>query len=258
MAPVRRLEGFRVLVTRPRERSRELCFLLEDEGAQVLSVPFLELSPPDDPRPLEAAAEQIHRYAWVLFASPSAAQALVEAVREAGTLERLAKVKVGVVGPATARAAAALGLEVSLVAAVGTGLGLFEAMQGALRPEDEVLLPVAQEGRRELCDELEAAGVRVARVVAYKSSGKSIDEATRSELARFDPNLVIFGSPRTAEAFLEATGEAGKSLLARTRVVAIGPTTAAALTALGLSPAAVAERPTPPSLVEAAVGAIRG
>ena len=57
----RRLEGIRVLVTRPRERSEELCFLLEDEGAQVLHVPLLELRPPEDPRPLVAAAEEGRR-----------------------------------------------------------------------------------------------------------------------------------------------------------------------------------------------------
>ena len=38
-----RLAGMRVLVPRPRERAEQLCFLLEDEGAEVLAVPLLEL-----------------------------------------------------------------------------------------------------------------------------------------------------------------------------------------------------------------------
>src|SRR5688572_513479 len=104
-----RLSGIRVLVTRPRERAQELCFLLEDEGAEVVSLPLLELLPPDEPRPLSSAAEQIHRYAWVLLASPSAAQALFEAARVAGTLDRLGKVNAAVVGPSTARSAKLLG-----------------------------------------------------------------------------------------------------------------------------------------------------
>jgi uroporphyrinogen-III synthase len=254
----RRLDGVRVLVTRPRERARELCFLLEDCGAQVMSLPLLELVPPDDVRPLRAAAEQLQRYRWVLLTSPSAAQAIVEAAREAGTRDRLAQVKVAVVGQGTAKAAAALGLEVSLVSPVGTGSGLFEAMQGSLGPDDEVLLPVAQEGRRELFDALEAAGVRVTRVAAYRSAGKPVDEPARRELAAFAPQVVIFASPRTAEAYLEATGDEGRALLARARLVAIGPTTAAALVALGLPAPIVAESPTPPALVDAAIGAVRG
>src|SRR5437762_3139649 len=94
-APVeRRLEGKRVLVTRPKERVAELCFLLDDEGAQVLSLPLLELRPPEDPRPLAAAAESIQRYRWVVFASPSAVDALMDALREAGTVERMGRVLV--------------------------------------------------------------------------------------------------------------------------------------------------------------------
>src|SRR5262249_42353197 len=64
-----RLAGVRVLVPRPRERSEQICFLLEDEGADVLAVPLLELEPPTDPRPLRAAAELLRRFGWVAFAS---------------------------------------------------------------------------------------------------------------------------------------------------------------------------------------------
>ena len=95
-----------MLVTRPRERAEELCFLLEDEGAEVLSIPLLELRPPEDPRPLASAAEHIQRYKWVVFASPSSVDALMEALREAGTSDRLRRVKVAAVGPRTARVVA--------------------------------------------------------------------------------------------------------------------------------------------------------
>ena len=91
-------------MTRPRERAEELCFLLEDEGAQVLHVPLLELLPPEDPRPLKAAAESIQRYKWVVFASVSAVEALLEALREAGTTRMLSQSRLAVVGPRTARA----------------------------------------------------------------------------------------------------------------------------------------------------------
>jgi hypothetical protein len=63
----------RVLVPRPRERAEPLCFLLEDEGAEVLAFPLLELEPPSDPRPLQAAAELLRRFGWVAFASERAA-----------------------------------------------------------------------------------------------------------------------------------------------------------------------------------------
>src|SRR6185295_5009927 len=107
-----RLQDVHALVTRPRERAEELCFLLEDEGADVTALPLLELVPPEDPRPLRAAAERIQRYHWVVFSSPSGVQALVEAVREAGANEHLFRPHIAAVGPKTAQAVREYGFAV--------------------------------------------------------------------------------------------------------------------------------------------------
>lgn len=251
----RRLEGKRVLVTRPKERVEELCFLLEDEGAEVMSLPVLELRPPEDSRPLAAAAESIQRYRWVVFASPSAVEALMEALREAGTADRLGHVRIAVVGPRTARTAEGYGLTVAAEPAEATGLGLFEAIRESLHPDDEVLLPAGEEGRRELELALREHGVRVTRVTAYRSTPAELPPEAHEALGQTPPDVVLFASPRTAEFFLEATG-AGR--LGQAKVVAIGPTTAAALARLGVDVAAVAERPTPEGLVDATVRAVHG
>ncbi|MBN1209618.1 MAG: uroporphyrinogen-III synthase [Myxococcaceae bacterium] len=251
----RRLEGKRVLITRPKERVEELCFLLEDEGAEVLSLPVLELRPPEDPRPLAAAAESIQRYRWVVFASPSAVEAVMEALREAGTVERMRHVRVAAVGPRTARTAEGFGLQVAAEPAEATGLGLFEAIRPELHPEDEVLLPAAEEGRRELELALREQGVRVTRVTAYRTTPAELSPEAQQMLREAPPDVVLFASPRTAELFLEA---AGRERLGQARVVAIGPTTAGALSRLGVEVAAVAARPTPEGLVEAAIRAIHG
>ena len=258
MTDERQLEGVRVLITRPRERAGALCFLLEDEGAQVLSLPMLELLPPDDPRPLRSAAEQLHRYAWVAFASPSAVEALVDAARQAGTLEHLLAAKIAVVGPATATAALELGLTVLCEADEKTGRGLFDKLRDRLSTGDEVLLPVAQEGRRDLFEALVAQGVEVTRVAAYQSVAKGLSTQALTDLQSSPPRVILFGSPRSATAFIEATGPSGPTLLASSKWVAIGPTTAAALARLGLEVAAIAEEPTAASLVEATVRAVRG
>lgn len=253
----RRLQDVRVLLTRPRERSVELVFLLEDEGAIVEVLPVLELAPPSDPRPLAAAAEAIHRYAWVVFASPSAVSALAEAARQAGTLDRLERCKLAAVGPKTAAAVRELGLEVTREAAQGaqSGIGVFEAIRDLLVPGDELLLPAAEEGRRELQDALEEEGFSCTRVPAYRSEPAALDDASLKPLREVPPQVVVFGSPRTASAFLERAGVLGADLLRRAKVVAIGPTTAQALIELGFEPSAVAEAPTAEGLLEAVVAA---
>src|SRR5262245_17218085 len=251
-----RLAGVRVLVPRPRERAEPLCFLLEDEGAEVLAVPLLELEPPTDPRPLQAAAELLRRFSWVAFASERAVTALVEAARTAGTLDVLRTRKLAAVGPGTAAALGGLGLEASLVATVATGEGLAEALVPQLQPGDSVLLPAAEQGRRALEEALLAAGAAVERVVAYRSGVAGTTPAGWAEVVARPPRCVLFGSPRTVEAFLSLPGAGG--LVGQVRAVAVGPTTAAALRARGWEPAAVAAAPTPPEWVEAAVKAIGG
>lgn len=248
-----RLEGIRVLVTRPRERAETLCFLLEDEGAQVCSLPMLELLPPEDSRPLEAAAEHIGHYAFVALASESAVHALVESCRQAGTLDRLRSARIAAVGARTARALEDHGLIAAVVAQRPTGEGLAEAMRPHLDAGQEVLVPGAQDGRPELAQALEEAGVACARVAAYRSQKRAIPPEARAQLEAAPPQVTLFASPRTAEAFLEASEPWGRALLERAARVAIGPTTAAALEELGLAAQAVATEPTPEALVEAAV-----
>jgi uroporphyrinogen-III synthase len=269
-----RLQGLRVVVTRPRVRSEELCFLLEEEGAEVMALPMLELEPPSDGRGLRAAAETLGRFAWVAFASAAGVEALAEAARIAGTGAALRRLRVAVVGAGTARAARAAGLEVALESKGGSGAALGRELATRLLLSDEVLLPSAEDGRPELeaalaeatsglasapQPGLEVALVRasptVTRVAAYRSAPLEVAEAVWADLRLRPPAAVLFASPRTAEAFLDA---GGRPVLASARAVAIGPTTATALEALGFKAAGVAQRPGPAELVEAAVRAIRG
>jgi uroporphyrinogen-III synthase len=265
-----RLVGLRVVVTRPRPRSEELCFLLEEEGAEVVALPMLELEPPTDDRALRAAAETLGRFAWVAFASAAGVEALVEAARVAGTAAALARLKVAVVGAGTARAARAAGLKVTLQSEAATGAGLGAELASRLLPGEAVLLPAAEDGRPELEAALSEAAVAlmlepvgglpgptspVVRVAAYRSTPRSVADGVWADLRLQPPAAVLFASPRTAEAFVEA---GGRQVLAEAPAVAIGPTTATALEALGFPAAGVAQRPAAADFVEAAVRAIRG
>lgn len=269
-----RLVGLRVVVTRPRQRSEELCFLLEEEGADVLALPMLELEPPSDARGLQAAAETLGRFTWVAFSSAAGVEALAEAARTAGTAAALGRLKVAVVGAATARAARAAGLQVTLEAIGGTGAALGTELAPRLEAADMVLLPAAEHGRPELEAALEEGtslsspepsvdrevalgrgGPTLTRVAAYRSTPLGVADGVWADLRARPPAAVLFASPRTAEAFVDA---GGRAVLAQSCAVAIGATTATALRALGFPAAGVAERPVAADLVEAAVRAIRG
>lgn len=247
------LQNVRVLVTRPRERSEELVFLLEDEGAEVVHLPLLEILPPEDTRPLHSAAEQLSRYAWIVFASPAAVIAFAEAVREAGTRDLLASAKIAVVGAQTARAAKDRGMPIA-VETQGTGAELAQALRARLHPGDELLLPCARDARPELSAALDDIGVAVTRVVAYRS--EKLRPTAEERQAAASSEVVLFASPRTAEAYLDALGDEARTTLSRAAVVAIGPTTAEAVRELGFRVDAVASTPSSEALVQATVDAV--
>lgn len=250
-----RLVGVRVLVTRPRERSEELCFLLDDEGAEVIALPLLELLPPEDPRPLLSAAEALHRYEWVVFASPLAVDALLDAARQAGTFHLLRSKLIATVGPRTAARVRSAGLDVNLDAEGEGAHGLAHDLLPRLAPDAEVLVPAAEKGREELFDVLALSRAKVTRVTAYRSEAAHPTEEALREAFQPPPQIAVFGSPRTVLAYLDVTTPFGEAVKA-VKLVAIGPTTAAAITEAGLTVAATAEKPTPEGLVEAVVAAV--
>jgi uroporphyrinogen-III synthase len=94
-------------------------------------------------------------------------------------------------------------------------------------------------------------------VAAYKSHARPIPDEERQALEAEPPRVAIFASPRTAEAFLDASEPWGRPLMEKAARVAIGPTTAAALEELGLSANVIAEAPTSEGLLEATVRAAR-
>lgn len=250
-----RLVGVRVLVTRPRERSEELCFLLDDEGADVRTLPLLELLPPQDPRPLLSAAESLHRYEWVVFASPLAVDALLDAARQAGTFHHLRSKLIATVGPRTAARVRSAGLDVNLDAEGEGAHGLAHDLLPRLAPEAEVLVPAAEKGREELFEVLALSRARVTRVSAYRAEEAHPTEEALQEAFQPAPHVVVFGSPRTVLAYLDVSTQFGEALK-DVKLVAIGPTTAAAISAAGLSVGATAAKPTPEGLVDAVVAAV--
>ena len=114
-----------------------------------------------------------------------------------------------------------------------------------------MLLPGPAQGRDVLPAGLAAAGWEVDAVEAYRTVSVPMSGADRAVVAGAD--AVCFASGSSVKGFLEAGG--GPVVLPPV-VVCIGPTTAAAAVAAGLSVTAVAERHTLAGLVEALIGVL--
>jgi uroporphyrinogen-III synthase len=126
----------RILVTRPAEQARPLTQALEALGHVVVVCPLIEIEPLGDD-PIELA-----NYDWVVVTSANGAAELAR--RRVGDPRQLAAI-----GPGTAAALRAHGLDPDLVADVSTQEGLADALP---RPAGRVLLAAAEDARTYLVD----------------------------------------------------------------------------------------------------------
>lgn len=205
----------RVVVTRPAEQAGPLASALEGAGHEVVLCPLIRTEPLGD-EPLDTSA-----YDWVVVTSANGARELAR--RRVGELRRVAAI-----GPATADALEAAGIEPDLVPALATQDGLLDELP---RPAGRVLLAAAEGARRLLVDEL----------------GADFVPLYRTEELRPDPppagDVAVVASPSAARALAES----GASVA----VVSIGPHTTREVRRLGLELAAEASRPDPESIVAA-------
>ena len=239
----RPLSGKRVAVTRAREQASLLSAALAEHGATIVEIPLGRVAPPRDAAPLIEALATPSRFPWLAFTSANAVKAVADHLAATGRDARaLAGCRLAAVGHATAAALKEhLALRADLVPAREDAPHLTEALIAANAP-GAILLPQADNARPELAAALKIAGWNVTTAVAYRI--EALPAPTDLDVATLD--AVTLASAASAERFIAALGDQRGELKAR--IYAIGPRTAEACVALGLTVAAVADSPDPEAL----------
>jgi uroporphyrinogen-III synthase len=186
----------RAIVTRPRAQARPLVEALERAGVEVVECPLIEIERTSD-EPVDAAG-----YDWLVVTSPNGAD---EIARRGRNLPRVAAV-----GPGTAEALRAHGIEPAFVPADSSQDGLLREFP---RPAGRVLFAAAEGARRRPVEELGADFVPLYR--------------TR----------LLSPEPPEGEVVLLASGSAARAYAAiggRVAAVTIGPETSRVARSVGL------------------------
>lgn len=247
-----RLDRRTVVVTRSGGGPDALVDCLRELGAAVRELPAIAFVPPADPRPLDAALRALDRFDWVVFASATAVERVLDRLSELNiSRDALAGRFLAAVGPITAERLGSRLRPPDLRPPEATGAALARALAPSVQGR-RVLLPRPTEGRTEVLEGLSAAGAEVTAVEAYGTVPAPAERLAplRGWLEGREVDAMAFASPSAVRAVVAALGPAAP-LLGRVLLAAIGPTTAAALEVTGLHAGAVAGRHTGRDLADA-------
>jgi len=192
------LTGKRIVVTRAADSAGDLEELLRSRGAEPLPYPCIAIAAPEERGPLDAALRSLYAgdFDWLVITSRNAVTALVECLQALGLERRsLSRFAVAAVGSATARAAEReLGVHADLIPCEFVAEALAAALVERIRPNDRVLVCQADIARPVLAEALQAAGVAVTSVVAYRTVIGSGGVDLRSLLAAGRVDAITFTS----------------------------------------------------------------
>jgi len=224
-----------ILVTRPAGGADPMVGALKAAGYRVHSVPTVAIDR------LEFTRPELADYDWVVVTSASGVDAL----------DDLAKgPRWAAVGPATARALRARGIEPALVPEMTNGLALANAVPDA--GGKHVLLVRAAAAAPDLPERLRERGAEVDELAAYTTVEGPASSAGPLTVALADAGLsaVVFASGSAVRGFIALGGTT--SLPA----ITIGPRTTRVARELGFRVIAEAKEQSTEALTAVIVGAI--
>lgn len=244
------LFGQRIVVTRAAGQAAELSQKLRGLGADAIELPAIEIRPPSDPAPLDAAIARLDTYDWVIFTSVNGVRYFLERLDASPRDLRALRGRVCAIGPATARMLESLHLKVDLVPERYVAESLVEAFAREDLEGRRILLPRAAVARDVAPESLRRRGATVDVVEAYRTQAARIDPERLSRAFHPAPSWVAFTSSSTVKHFLGVTGT---GLLDGVRIASIGPVTSETIRKHGLTVHAEACEYTVDGLVAAIV-----
>ncbi|MBI1356188.1 MAG: uroporphyrinogen-III C-methyltransferase [Acidobacteria bacterium] len=250
------LFGRRILITRPAGQAADFAARLRRLGAEPIEAPTIEIRPPDDWAPLDAAIAALGDYDWLIFTSRNGVDRFLERLDASPRDLRAVRGKIAAIGPATAQRLEQLHLKVDVLPDDFVAEGLLAALDAEDLRGQRILIPRALQARETLPAELAARGALVDVVPAYQTV-EPPDAAERLQ-AIFEgedkPDWAVCTSSSTVRNLAKLVGP---ERLAGVRLCSIGPITSQTARELGLPVAAEANPYTMEGVLEALLQAVR-
>ena len=203
------LFGKKILVPRPRKQAGELSQLLEDYGADVLEVPFIDIQEDYDRDSITNVFTDITSYEWIVFTSSNGVDLFFDLLYKAyQDIRSIGLSQIATVGRATARAVRSHKLKVSLMPKVANSNSLADALiENQTLDNVKILLVTGDRNSDVLFKRLQDEGRAIVdRLPLYKNI--RTDLSKNENFKRFKESgadCVLFTSSSTVHNYLEAT-----------------------------------------------------
>jgi uroporphyrinogen III methyltransferase/synthase len=236
----RPLTGLRLAATRASAQGARLVTLLESRGAEVLEVPTIRIRPRKAKPAMDRILKSAGNFDWLILSSANGVSLFFERLYKLGLDSRaLAGAKIAAIGPATASALKARGIQPDLIPADARGEGLLKALRKKSKRLKglKILLARAAQGRDLLPLALKDAGARVTDLALYDTVPAIFDHRGLLQAVDSDAlDLVVFTSASTVRSFIKPYSKAEiQRLTSRLQAACIGPVTAGAAREAGFS-----------------------
>ncbi|RQD72773.1 MAG: uroporphyrinogen-III C-methyltransferase [Candidatus Syntrophonatronum acetioxidans] len=221
--------GRRVVITRPYHLQKSFQEKILELGGEAISLPTVEISPPEDFKPLDNALDRVGDFSWIVFTSINGVKFFFERMESLDKdIRELGGVKMAAIGPKTAEAVEKKGIKIAFQPEEYRAEAVAQGLLEFTSPGEEILLPRADIARPHLAQALKERGVKVQEVVTYHNRvprGK-LDMDLEEVFTGQKKPVVTFSSSSTVRNFFKVVGEEkGKELLKNSIIASIGPIT---------------------------------
>lgn len=216
-----------VAITRPADRSKAACKIVEELGGQYILAPTLDLKPVNS-ESLKNLIANKDLLDWIVFTSPTTITSLNLFYPD--FLKNL-DCKVAVIGNKTGKIASEQGVKVDLIPEDFTAEGLLEEFEKRNITNQTIGIPRTASARPVLPESLEKLNNKVILAEAYKSLFPMDEDKISDLIAKIENNeidAITFTSPLTVTNFFKISKNKEKlaDLLSNNLLtVCIGPIT---------------------------------
>jgi uroporphyrinogen III methyltransferase/synthase len=255
------LFGKRIVVTRSHGQAAKFSKKLSELGVDVLEIPTVKSTAPDDKQGLVDALLSLNSYDWLVFTSVNGVATFFDFFfKRFQDMRDIGGAKIAAVGPATAAKLRELHLQVDLMPDEFVGNKIAGAFAKHSSIENlKICLLRAENANRDLPDALEEMSAIVDDIAIYKTVAETGDFFGAAEsFLELGADWITFTSSSTVE-FFHARFDLPKLLkkFPQLKLASIGPETSKAISALGLKPALEAKEHTTDGLISELLRAVR-